>query len=89
MEIIIEKDGETAFCEGFDGCDTQTILGFKDGEAVRENTRTLCTIFKPGGAYVFCQVHNIMGNVPPQSISAMFDEAYKNSFYSCQEINIG
>ncbi|MDR2079418.1 MAG: hypothetical protein LBP74_06850 [Treponema sp.] len=63
------------------GCDTQKILGFKDEAAVRENTRMLCNIFKPGGGYVFCQVHNIMGNVPPQHIVAMFDEAYKNSFY--------
>jgi hypothetical protein len=30
----------------------------------------------------FCQVHNIMGNVVPQNIAAMFDEAYRNSFYA-------
>jgi uroporphyrinogen decarboxylase len=64
------------------GCNTQTVLGFKDEGAVRENTRMLSTIFKPGGGFVFCQVHNIMGNVPPQNIVAMFDEAYRNSFYS-------
>ncbi|GHU05629.1 hypothetical protein FACS1894147_11990 [Spirochaetia bacterium] len=63
------------------GCDTQRILGFKDEAAVRENTRMLSSIFKPGGGFVFNQVHNIMGNVPPQNIVAMFDEAYKNSFY--------
>jgi uroporphyrinogen decarboxylase len=63
------------------GCDTQTVLGFKDEAAVRENTRMLSTIFKPGGGFVFCQVHNIMGNVPPPNIVAMFDEAYRNSFY--------
>jgi len=39
--------------------------------------------FKPGG-FVFNQVHNIMGNVPPENIAAMFDEAYKNSFYDRQ-----
>ncbi|MDR0669070.1 MAG: uroporphyrinogen decarboxylase family protein [Treponema sp.] len=63
------------------GCNTQKILGFKDEETVRENTRMLSGIFKPGGGFVFNQVHNIMGNVPPQNIMAMFDEAYKNSFY--------
>jgi uroporphyrinogen decarboxylase len=64
------------------GCNTQTILGFKDDEmAVRKNTRMLSTLFKPGGGFVFCQVHNIMGNVPPQNIVAMFEEAYRNSFY--------
>jgi uroporphyrinogen decarboxylase len=63
------------------GCDTQNVLGFRDEEAVRENTRKLTSIFKPGGGFVFNQVHNIMGDVPPQNIVAMFDEAYKNSFY--------
>ncbi|MDR1176477.1 MAG: hypothetical protein LBK83_13525 [Treponema sp.] len=63
------------------GCNTQKILGFKDEAAVRENVRMLSTTFKPGGGFVFNQVHNIMGDVPPQNIVAMFDEAYKNSFY--------
>jgi uroporphyrinogen decarboxylase len=64
------------------GCDTQRILSSKGVEEVRKNTRELCEIFKPGGGFVFNQVHNIMGNVPPENIVAMFDEAYKNSFYS-------
>ena len=63
------------------GCDTQNILGLKDEETVRQNTRELCQIFKAGGGFVFTQVHSIMGNVPPQNIVAMFDEAYQNSFY--------
>jgi uroporphyrinogen-III decarboxylase len=63
------------------GCDTQRILGFRNVEEVRKNTRELCDIFKPCGGFVFNQVHNIMGNVPPENITAMFDEAYKNSFY--------
>ena len=37
--------------------------------------------FKPGGGFVFNQVHNIMGNVPPKNIVAMFDAAYEESFY--------
>jgi uroporphyrinogen decarboxylase len=63
------------------GCDTQNILGTGDEKAVRENTRELSRIFKVGGGFAFNQVHNIMGNVPPPNIIAMFDEAYKNSFY--------
>ena len=63
------------------GCDTQQILGFKDEDAVRKNTAEMCRIFKQGGGFVFNQIHNIMGNVPPQHIVAMFDEAYANSFY--------
>jgi uroporphyrinogen decarboxylase len=37
-------------------------------------------IFKPGSGYVFNQVHNIMGNVPPENIVAMLDAAYASSF---------
>jgi uroporphyrinogen decarboxylase len=67
------------------GCNTQHILGTKDEQDVRENTRELAGIFKPGGGFVFNQVHNIQGNVPPENIVAMFDEAYKNSFYHNKE----
>jgi len=63
------------------GCNTQNILGFRDAETVRQNANGLCKIFKPGGGFVFNQVHNIMGNVPPENIVAMLDEAYRNSFY--------
>ena len=27
----------------------------------------------PGGGFVFQQVHNILGNVPPENIIAMYD----------------
>jgi uroporphyrinogen decarboxylase len=27
----------------------------------------------PGGGFVFCQVHNIQPNVPPQNVIAMFE----------------
>jgi uroporphyrinogen decarboxylase len=30
----------------------------------------------PGGGFVFQQVHNIMANVPPENIVAMFDAVH-------------
>jgi uroporphyrinogen decarboxylase len=78
-ELKRKFGGKLTFWGG--GCNTQNILGFKDEKTVRENTCMLSSIFKPGGGFVFNQVHNIMGNVPPENIIAMFDEAYKNSFY--------
>ncbi|MDR0472179.1 MAG: hypothetical protein LBH43_00665 [Treponema sp.] len=71
------------------GCNTQYVLGSKGEQEVRQNTRELCQIFKRGGGFVFNQVHNIMGNVPPENIVAVFDEAYKNSFYSDAGSSIG
>jgi uroporphyrinogen decarboxylase len=79
VELKAKFGGKLTFWGG--GCNTQNILGFKDEDTVRKNVKELSTVFKPGGGFVFNQVHNIMGNVPPQNIVAMFDEAYKNSFY--------
>ena len=36
---------------------------------VKEQT----SIFKPGGGFIFQQVHNILANVPPENIAAMLD----------------
>ncbi|NCU25203.1 hypothetical protein EOM86_00610 [Candidatus Nomurabacteria bacterium] len=63
------------------GCDTQRILGPGSESEVRANVRELMDIFKKNQGFVFCQVHNIMGNVPPQNVIAMFDEAYKSGLY--------
>jgi len=63
------------------GCDTQNVLGSGTPEDVAENVRHLVRIFKPGGGFIFNQVHNILGNVPPGNIVAMLDTAYGESFY--------
>ncbi|MCL2708124.1 MAG: hypothetical protein FWF03_03305 [Defluviitaleaceae bacterium] len=63
------------------GCDTQKVLGCKTPEQVAANVKELTGVFKPGGGFVFNQVHNIMGNVPPENIVAMLDAAYGESFY--------
>lgn len=63
------------------GVDTQNVLGQKPPEAVREHVRQMVQIFKPGGGYVFNSVHNIMGNVSPESILAAYETAYEESFY--------
>jgi len=45
----------------------------------------LVRIFKKNSGFVFNQVHNIMGNVPPENIVAMLDAAYEESFCQAQE----
>ncbi|MHB9139320.1 MAG: uroporphyrinogen decarboxylase family protein [Victivallaceae bacterium] len=62
------------------GCDTQKILGTGAPRQVSENVSHLVRIFKENSGYVFNQVHNIMGNVPPENIIAMLDTAYCESF---------
>lgn len=79
-----EKYGDR-LCFWGGGCNTQQVLGVKPPDEVRANVRELMEVFKPGYGFVFNQVHNIMGNVPPENIAAMLDEAYKNSWYTAAE----
>jgi len=62
------------------GCDTQRVLAMKSAQEVGDHVRESARIFGSGGGYVFNQVHNIMGNVPPENIVAMLDAAYEKSF---------
>ena len=64
------------------GCDSQHILPFGTPDEVAENVRENIAILKPGGGYVFNNVHNIQAGVPPENIVAMYDAAYEAGFYS-------
>ncbi len=78
--VLKERYGER-LCFWGGGCNTQQVLGSKTPEEVRANVRMLMEVFKPGSGFVFNQVHNIMGDVPPENIVAMLDEAYRSSWY--------
>jgi uroporphyrinogen decarboxylase len=65
-----EFGGELCFWGG--GCDTQKVLPFGTPEQVYEHTKRNVDILKPGGGFVFCQVHNIQARVPPENIVAMY-----------------
>jgi uroporphyrinogen decarboxylase len=64
------------------GVDAQHILPRGTPEEVAENVRRNLSAFKPGGGYVFNNVHNIQGEVPPENILAMYDTAYEEGSYS-------
>jgi uroporphyrinogen decarboxylase len=59
------------------GCDTQYVLPTATPEEIRQHVRERLSIFKPGGGYVFNQIHNIQLNIPPENIVAMLDAAYE------------
>jgi uroporphyrinogen decarboxylase len=44
-------------------------------QAVREHVREQIGILRPGGGFVFQQVHNVMANVPAENLRAMFAAA--------------
>lgn len=79
-ETLKAKYGmQIAFWGG--GCDTQNILWSKSSSDVIKHTKEMIDAFKSNSGYIFNQVHNIMGNVPPENIVAMLDCAYENCFY--------
>jgi uroporphyrinogen decarboxylase len=69
-----EFGGKVVFWGG--GCDTQRVLPSATPQEVREHVRERLAIFKPGGGYVFNQVHNIQTNVPAENVIAMLEAAH-------------
>ncbi|MCP5103583.1 MAG: methyltransferase [bacterium] len=55
------------------GCDTQRVLPQGTPDEVHAHVREQVEILKKGGGFVFQQVHNVLANVPPENVSAMFD----------------
>jgi uroporphyrinogen decarboxylase len=55
------------------GCDTRHVLNRARPGEVKEHVRRLLEIFSPGGGFVFNTVHNILPDVPPENIVAMFE----------------
>ncbi len=63
------------------GCDTHRILSGGSPEKIREHVRAQIEILKPGGGFVFQQVHNVLANVPPENIIAMLEAAHEFGEY--------
>jgi len=63
------------------GIDSQHTLPSASPEVIREHVRRNLEAWKPGGGYVFNNVHNIQAGVPPENIVALFDAAYEFGFY--------
>ncbi len=63
------------------GVDAQRVLPRGTPDDVAANVRRNLAAFMPGGGYVFNNVHNIQGEVPPENVLALFDTAYECGFY--------
>jgi uroporphyrinogen decarboxylase len=55
------------------GCDTRRVLNRASPAQVKEHVKQLLEVFSPGGGFVFNTVHNILPDVPPENIVAMFE----------------
>ena len=69
----LKRDFGGRICFWGGGCDTRHILPCGTPSEVREHVLGQLATFAPGGGFVFQQVHNIMADVPPENIVAMFD----------------
>lgn len=64
------------------GIDSQHVLPFATPGEVKRQVRENVEVLKPGGGYVFNNVHNIQAGVPPQNVVAMYEAAYEAGFYA-------
>lgn len=55
------------------GIDTRSVLNNASPEKVKDQVKERLDIFMPGGGFVFNTVHNILSDVPPENIVAMFE----------------
>jgi uroporphyrinogen decarboxylase len=55
------------------GADTRHLLNHGTPADVRRDVLARLAIFAPGGGFVFNTIHNILPDVPPQNVVAMFD----------------
>jgi len=63
------------------GCDNQSVLATKGPKNVEREVEEKMAILKPGGGFVFTQVHNIVQETPPENILAMFEAFRRNRDY--------
>ncbi|MEX0321901.1 MAG: uroporphyrinogen decarboxylase family protein [Puniceicoccaceae bacterium] len=69
----LKKDFGKDICFWGGGVDTRSVLNKGTPEDVRNDVLNRLEIFSPGGGFVFNTVHNILPDVPPQNVVAMFE----------------
>ncbi len=71
QKLKLEFGSELTFWGG--GINTQSVLNRATPEQVKIHVTQNLEAFSPGGGYVFNTVHNILSEVPPENIVAMFE----------------
>jgi len=70
-KLLKEKYG-SRMCFWGGGCDTRDILPHQSPEEVGRHVRKQVEIMQKGSGFVFQQVHNIMADIRPENIMALF-----------------
>jgi uroporphyrinogen decarboxylase len=80
MEVAgLKRDFGTGITLWGGGCDTQSVLSRDTAAEVRRHVLERLPLLMAGSGYVFQQIHNIMANVAPENIIAMFDAVAEHS----------
>ncbi len=59
------------------GADTRNVLNKATPQEVKDHVNHNLEVFSKGGGFVFNTVHNIMPDVPPENIVAMFEAVHR------------
>ncbi len=68
----LKRDFGYRLCFWGGGCDTRAALPKATPSEVHRHVQRRLELLAPGGGFVFQQVHNIMADVPPANIVAMY-----------------
>jgi uroporphyrinogen decarboxylase len=71
--VALKRDfgRDVAFWGG--GVDTQSVLPRGTPQQVRDDVARHVDALAPGGGFVFCTVHNVQADVPPENVVAMVE----------------
>jgi uroporphyrinogen decarboxylase len=69
----LKRDFGKDICFWGGGCDTRSVLNRGTPDEVRRHVLERLETFAPGGGFVFNTVHNILPDVPPENIVAMYE----------------
>ena len=70
---LLKREFGRDVCLWGGGCDTREVLPLGTPDEVARDVRQRVETLRPGGGFVFQQVHNVMADVPPGNIVAMLD----------------
>lgn len=63
------------------GADTRYVLNWATPSEVKEHVKRRIEILAPGGGFVFNTIHNIMPDVPPENVVAMFEAIQESDMW--------
>jgi uroporphyrinogen decarboxylase len=71
--LALKRDFGKDVCFWGGGVDTQGVLPRGTPAEVRDDVRRNVDALAPGGGFVFCTVHNIQADVPPENVMAIVE----------------